>query len=161
MTVAYSAVDQGGWRVYHYVENEIDHIVLRRIRRGDEWAGWFTLLFEDRPRQSTAAEADEEYARLLHPIVSLETEEVVGFSNEGGDLAQDYLRLMELLEAHPVPGRYDVPDLKLTDATLPEIITAIYERYVVEQESEFAYPLVGDGATALEMADRSTDEPTE
>jgi hypothetical protein len=29
---------------------------------------------------------------------------------------------------------YDVPDLGLTDATLPEIITAIYERYVVGQQ---------------------------
>jgi hypothetical protein len=38
MTVAYSVVDQGGRRVYHYVENEIDHIVLGRIEHGDEWA---------------------------------------------------------------------------------------------------------------------------
>jgi hypothetical protein len=38
MTVAYSVVDQGGRRVYHYIENEIDHIVLGRIEHGDEWA---------------------------------------------------------------------------------------------------------------------------
>lgn len=38
MTVAYSVVDQGGRRVYHYVEWEVDHIMLQRIRRGDEWA---------------------------------------------------------------------------------------------------------------------------
>ncbi|MBU0703911.1 MAG: hypothetical protein KKC18_08595 [Chloroflexi bacterium] len=38
MTVAYSVVDQGGRRVYHYVEWEVDHIMLQRIRRNDEWA---------------------------------------------------------------------------------------------------------------------------
>ncbi len=38
MTVAYSVVDQGGRRVYHYVEWEVDHIMLGRIYFGDEWA---------------------------------------------------------------------------------------------------------------------------
>jgi len=38
MTVAYSVVDQSGRRVYHYVENETDHIVLGRIEHDDEWA---------------------------------------------------------------------------------------------------------------------------
>jgi len=38
MTVAYSVVDQGGRRVYHYTEWEVDHIMLRRIRREEEWA---------------------------------------------------------------------------------------------------------------------------
>ena len=38
MTVAYSVVDRGGRRVYHYLENETDHIVLSRIEHGDEWA---------------------------------------------------------------------------------------------------------------------------
>jgi hypothetical protein len=38
MTVAYSVVDQGERRVYHYVEWEIDHIMLGRIHAGDEWA---------------------------------------------------------------------------------------------------------------------------
>lgn len=121
----------------------------------------FGLMFNDRPREPTAVWQGGVYEYRFHLIRGLRTGEVRGFSNDGGDLAQDYLRLMELLEAHPVPGRYDVPDLGLTDATLPEIITAIYERHVVGQESEFAYPLVGDGATALEIADRSTDEPTE
>ena len=37
MTVAYSVVDRGGRRVYHYAEYEVDHIMLRRIRRGEEW----------------------------------------------------------------------------------------------------------------------------
>ena len=38
MTVEYAVVDQGGRKVYHYHENEIDHIMLRRIARGEEWA---------------------------------------------------------------------------------------------------------------------------
>ena len=38
MTVAYSVVDQGGRRVYHYTENETDHIIFSRIEHGDEWA---------------------------------------------------------------------------------------------------------------------------
>ena len=37
MTVAYSVVDQGGRQVYYYAEYEVDHIMLRRIRRGEEW----------------------------------------------------------------------------------------------------------------------------
>ena len=38
MTVAYSVVDQGGRQVYHYVENQVDHIMLNRIEHDDEWA---------------------------------------------------------------------------------------------------------------------------
>ena len=38
MTIAYNVVDQGGRRVYHYVENETNHIILGRIEHGDEWA---------------------------------------------------------------------------------------------------------------------------
>jgi hypothetical protein len=38
MTVEYTVMDQSGRRVYHYRENEVDHIMLRRIREGDEWA---------------------------------------------------------------------------------------------------------------------------
>jgi len=37
-TVEYSVLDQAGRKVYHYRENEIDHIMLERIRHGDEWA---------------------------------------------------------------------------------------------------------------------------
>ena len=37
MTVEYAAIDQSGRKVYHYRENEIDHIMLRRIRRDEEW----------------------------------------------------------------------------------------------------------------------------
>jgi len=35
MTVEYAVVDQGGRKVYHYRENEIDHIMLRRIEKYD------------------------------------------------------------------------------------------------------------------------------
>ena len=119
----------------------------------DEWAGWFTLLFEDRPRQPTVAGLDEEYEHLFHQIIALETGETVGFSNEGGDLAQDYPRLVELLAAHPVPGRYDVPDLGLTGATLPEIINAIYERYVAGEQAHFTYPIAGERVPALQVAE--------
>jgi len=38
MTVEYAVVDQSGRKVYHYRENEIDHIMLRRIEKYDEWA---------------------------------------------------------------------------------------------------------------------------
>jgi hypothetical protein len=37
MTVEYAVVDQGGRKVYHYREIEGDHIMLRRIRRDEEW----------------------------------------------------------------------------------------------------------------------------
>jgi hypothetical protein len=37
-TVEYSVLDQTGRKVYHYRENEIDHIMLERIDRGDSWA---------------------------------------------------------------------------------------------------------------------------
>jgi hypothetical protein len=38
MTVEYAVIDQAGRKVYHYCENEVDHIMLRRIQRGQEWA---------------------------------------------------------------------------------------------------------------------------
>ena len=100
---------------------------------------------------------DELYEFRLQLLRDRHTDQLVGFSNEGGDLARDYDRLMELLIEHPVPGRYDVPDLDLTDCTLPEIITAIYERYVVGRKPEFAYPVVGERAPALQVADRETE----
>ena len=36
-TVAYSADDQRGRKVYHYREIEIDHIMLQRVRRNEGW----------------------------------------------------------------------------------------------------------------------------
>ena len=96
---------------------------------------------------------DELYEFHLQLLRDRRTDELVGFSNEGGDLAQDYPRLMELLAAHPVPGLYDVPDLGLTDATLPEIISAIYERYIAGEPARFAYPVVGERVPALQVAE--------
>lgn len=37
LTVEYTVVDQGGRKVHHYREIEVDHIMLRRIRRDEEW----------------------------------------------------------------------------------------------------------------------------
>ena len=122
-----------------------------------ELADVFGLMFDDRPREPTAAWQDEVYEFRFHLIRGLQTGEIKGFSNDGGDLAHDYPRLIELLAEHPVPGHYDVPDLGLTDCTLPEIITAIYERYVVGRKPEFAYPVVGERAPALQVADRETE----
>ena len=106
---------------------------------------------------------DERYEFRLQLLLDRHTGQLVGFSNEGGDLAQDYPRLMELLAQHPVPGLYDVPDLNLTDATLPQIITAIYERYVATRraEPEQVYPIAGAQAPVLQVADRPTDKPTD
>jgi len=117
-------------------------------------------MFDDRPREPTAVWQDEVYEYRFHLIRGLRTGEIKGFSNDGGDLAQDYPRLMELLEAHPVPGRYDVPDLGLIDATLPEVITAIYERHVVGRKSEFPYPVASERAPALQVAEGESEECT-
>jgi len=127
--------------------------------RFDPFRNYFSMMLVDREREPTAHD-DETYEFCLHLIRGLRTGEAKGFSNDGGDLAQDYPRLMELLEAHPVPGRYDVPDLGLTDATLPEIITAIYERHVVGQEPEPAYPVVGDSVSTLQVAEGESEERT-
>ena len=128
--------------------------------RFDSFDNYFCLMFDDRPREPTAVWQDEVYEYRFHLIRGLRTDEIKGFSNDGGDLARDYPRLMELLETHPVPGRYDVPDLGLTDATLPEIVTAIYERYVVGQESGFPYPVAGERAPALQVAEGESEECT-
>ncbi|MDY7077365.1 MAG: hypothetical protein SXV54_10630 [Chloroflexota bacterium] len=125
--------------------------------RFDHFRNYFSMMLVDRGREPTAHD-DETYEFCLHLIRSLRTGEIKGFSNDGGDLAQDYQRLMELLVAHPVPGRYDVPDLGLTDAALPEIITAIYEQHVVGREGEFAYPVAGERIPALQVAERPDDK---
>ena len=36
-TVAYAIVDREGRKIYHYREREIDHIIIQRIAKGDEW----------------------------------------------------------------------------------------------------------------------------
>ena len=37
-TVRYAVVDQGGRKVYHYREREVDHIMVERLVHADEWA---------------------------------------------------------------------------------------------------------------------------
>jgi hypothetical protein len=37
-TVSYAVIDRQGRRVYHYRERELDHIIIQRIDKGDEWA---------------------------------------------------------------------------------------------------------------------------
>jgi len=125
--------------------------------RFDPFRSYFSMMLVGREREPTAHD-DDTYEFCLHLIRGLRTGEIKGFSNDGGDLAQDYPHLMELLEAHPVPGRYDVPDLGLNDATLPEIITAIYERHVVGRRPDFAYPVAGERALALQVADGESEE---
>lgn len=127
--------------------------------RFDPARRYFSMMLVDRKREPTAHD-DEAYELCLHLIRGLRTGEVKGFSNDGGDLARDYPRLMELLAQDPVPGLYDVPDLNLTDATLPQIITAIYERYVAMRraEPEQVYPTAGAQVPALQVAERPADK---
>jgi len=121
------------------------------------YAPWNTFDLLPDERWPVDIAEDELYEFRLQLLRDRRTGQLVGFSNEGGDLARDYSRLMELLEAHPVPGRYDVPDLGLTDGTLPEIITAIYERYVAGRETEFVYPVI-EHTSALQVADRNGEK---
>ena len=99
---------------------------------------------------------DETYEFRLHLIRSLRTGEIAGFSNDGGDLAEDYERLMELLREKPIPGRYDVPDLSLQDATLDQIITIIYQRFVLGQEHR--YPMGEERVLAHKVAEGRLDD---
>jgi len=128
--------------------------------RFDSFDNYFCLKFTDCPREPTAVWQDDLYEYRFQLIRGLRTGEIKGFSNDGGDLAQDYPRLMELLAQHPIPGLYDVPNLNLTDATLPQIITAIYERYVATRRAELqqVYPVVGAQAPVLQVADRPADK---
>jgi len=106
-------------------------------------------MLEDYPRGCTGHD-DETYDFLLHLIKSSETGEVVGFSNEGSDLGEDYTTMMHLLKEKPFPGRYDVPKLDLYDATLDEIITAIYRRFVLG-EGGVEYPTAGEREQPLKV----------
>ena len=121
--------------------------------RFDPTRNFFSLLRSDYVGGGVTYD-DERFNFLLHLVYSHRTGKLVGFTNDSSDLAQDYPRLMKLLAEHPVPGRYDVPDLNLADATPPEIIAAIYEQYVAGRETEFAYPVVGERIPALQVADR-------
>jgi hypothetical protein len=119
-------------------------------------SNYFSLMLEDYPGGCTGHD-DETYDFLLHLIKSSETGEVIGFSNEGSDLAEDYIRTMWLLEENPFPGRYDVPKLGLNDVTLSEIITAIYRRFVL-REGMMEYPAAEERERSLPTV---AEEPTD
>lgn len=120
--------------------------VKKMGRKLDLWfqpdSNYFSLMLEDHPRGCTGHD-DETYDFLLHLIKSSETGEIIGFSNEGSDLAEDYVRTMHLLEEKPFPGHYDVPRLGLRDATLDEIITVIHRRFVLG-EGTVEYLMAGE-----------------
>jgi hypothetical protein len=113
-------------------------------------------MLEDHPRGCTGHD-DETYDFLLHLVKDSETGEVIGFSNVGSDLAEDYIRMMRLLEGKPFPGRYDVPKLGLRDAVLDEIITAIYRRFVLG-EDVVKYPTAEERERPLPTV---AEEPTD
>jgi hypothetical protein len=119
-------------------------------------SNYFSLMLEDYPRGCTGHD-DETYDFLLHLIKSSETGEVIGFSNEGSDLAEDYIRTMRLLEEKPFPGRYDVPKLGLHGATLDEIITTIHRRFVLG-EGAVEYPTAEEREQPLQVV---AEEPTD
>jgi len=79
------------------------------------------------------------YRHLFYVLRSYRTGEICGFSNDGGELATDFPRIMELLRRRPLAERFDVPDLDLYDVTVERIIAEIHERYVVRGE-EFVPP---------------------
>ena len=122
----------------------------------DSFENTFDLLLTDRPKEPTAND-DANYDFLLYFIRSLKTGEVVGFSNEGGNLATDYERLMGLLEDTPIPGLFDVPELGVRDATLDEIITAIYRRLVLG-EGAVEYPAAEERERPLKVV---AEEPAD
>jgi hypothetical protein len=122
----------------------------------DSFDNTFVLMLVDHPREPTAADNDEDYDYLFHFIRGLKTGEVIGFGNDGGDLAEDYDRLVHLLSKKPVPGLYDVPKLGLRDATLDEIITAIYRRFVLG-EGAVEYPTAEERERPLPTV---AEEPT-
>jgi hypothetical protein len=125
----------------------------------DSFDNTFVLMLVDHPREPTAADNDEDYDYLFHIIRGLKTGEVIGFGNDGGDIAEDYDRLMLLLSKKPVPGLYDVSKLGLRDVALDEIITAIYHRfalregaaeYLTAEERERPLPTVAEEPTNFE-----------
>jgi hypothetical protein len=122
----------------------------------DSFDNTFVLMLMDRPREPTAVDNDEDYEYLFHFIRGLKTGEVVGFGNDGGDLAEDYNRLMSLLDKKPVPGLYDVPKLGLRDATLDEIIAVIYRRFVLGEDA-VEYPAAEERERPLPTV---AEEPT-
>ncbi|MGQ9625397.1 MAG: hypothetical protein ACUVV0_00635 [Anaerolineae bacterium] len=115
----------------------------------DSFDNTFALIRTDHLEEPTAVDGDEEYGFAFHLIRGLKTGEIVGFGNDGGNLAEDYYKLMEFLEEKPISELYDVPALNLYDATIGEIITAIYRRFVLA-ESEVSAQKIPEGQTRRE-----------
>jgi len=124
--------------------------------RFDPFENYFSLMLAEWSREPTAYDRSEDYDFCLHLVRGLRTGEIAGFANDGGDLAKDYERLMERLREKPIPGRYDVPDLGLWDAALDQIITAIYQRFVLGQEPR--YPLGEERIPAHKVAEGRLDD---
>jgi hypothetical protein len=124
--------------------------------RFDPFDNYFSLMLADRRREPTAYDRSEDYDFRLHLVRGLRTGKIAGFANDGGDLAEDYERLMECLREKPVAGLYDVPDLDLWDATLDQIITAIYQRFVLGQEPR--YPMGEERVLAHRVAEGRLDD---
>jgi hypothetical protein len=124
--------------------------------RFDAFDNYFYLMLADYANGPTGHD-DEAYEFALHLIKSFETGKVVGFSNDGGDLAEDYEKIMRLLRKRPIPGRYDVPKLSLHDATLDEIITTIYRRFILG-EGAVEYPKAEEKQQPLPTV---AEEPTD
>ena len=97
--------------------------------------GYFSLMWKDYDRGGTGHDT-RHYSYLFFPIRDLTTGEIVGFCNSGGELPKDYPRIMQLLKEHPIHERYDVPELGLVDATVDQILTAIYQQYVLAPHRE-------------------------
>jgi hypothetical protein len=107
---------------------------ILRLRYKDN-RGYFSLMWTDYAGGGTGNDT-RYYEYLFFPIRDLVTGEIVGFSNDGGYFPEDYPRIMQLLKEHPIGERYDVPELGLVDVTVDQILTAIYEQYVLASHQE-------------------------
>jgi hypothetical protein len=127
----------------------------------DQQFDTITLMLEDygtRPREQRPGTAEEvnTYPFLLNLIVDLGTGEVVGFGTEGVDFSREYPDIVAAVKANPWPERYDVPELGLIDAALEEILTAIYQRFVLGQEHR--YPMGEERVLAHKVAEGRLDD---
>ena len=107
---------------------------ILRLRYKDN-RGYFSLMWTDYAGGGTGNDT-RYYEYLFFPVRDLVTREIVGFSNDGGYFPEDYPRIMQLLKEHPIGERYDVPELGLMDVTVDQILTTIYEQYVLASHRE-------------------------
>ena len=110
------------------IEGEMEKKILRLRYKNNR--GYFSLMRTDYTGRGTGNDT-RYYEYLFFPVRDLVTGEIVGFSNDGGYFPEDYPRIMQLLKEHPICERYDVPELGLVDVTVDQILTAIYEQYVL------------------------------